>query len=355
MTGASSNNQRSESADSNKKPRINLEGDKKTGEYKRHSSKHRHFINDGDQYPAEAGRYHLHVSLACPWACGTLAALFLKGLEDTITYSIVHPTWGKTKPEDDNDKHFGWMYYSPGDDPVPNPLGHGSNDCDDALIPFADVKSIRELYELSGDFQGPFTTPVLWDKKSSTIVNNESTEILLMLNGEFNAFAKHPEVDLYPQELEQELTKLNDTLVYPKVNNGVYRSGFARSQEAYNKAVAEVFDSLEVLEHRMSKQRFLSGDKFTWLDLRLFMTLVRFDPVYTTYFKTNLKRIADYPNLLGYVRDIYSMEPIKKSINMKHIKTHYFTSHPHLNTFGIVPISDGPDLEIAHGREKLSM
>jgi putative glutathione S-transferase len=139
------------------------------------------------------------------------------------------------------------------------------------------------------------------------------------------------------------------------VNNGVYRSGFARSQEAYEVAVKDVFDTLEELEQCLSNQRYLSGDEFTWLDLRLFMTLVRFDPVYTTYFKTNLKRIADYPNLLEYVRDIYSMEPIKRSINMKHIKTHYFTSHPHLNTFGIIPISNGPDLEVSSGREKLSM
>ncbi len=287
---------------------------------------------------------------------GTLAALFLKGLEDTISYSVVHPTWGKTMPDDPSDQHYGWVYRSPGDDPLPNPLGHGANECDDALVPDpSGVKSIRELYELSGDHQGPFTTPVLFDKKLNRIVNNESTEILRILNFDFNDHAKNADLNLYPEEKEAELAKLNDTTIYPKVNNGVYRSGFARSQQAYEAAVNDVFETLEELEQRLSNQRYLSGDTFTWLDLRLFMTLVRFDPVYTTYFKTNLKRIADYPNLLEYVRDIYQMDPVKRAINMKHIKTHYFTSHPHLNTFGIIPISNGPDLAVPSGREKLSM
>lgn len=337
-----------------KKPRNNLAASKK-GAYTRHQSKHRHFINqDHELYTAEAGRYHLHVALACPWACGTLATLFLKGLDHAISYSIVHPTWGKTKPDDDADRHFGWVYRNPGDEPMSNPLGHGSIQCDDALIPddITKVKSIRDIYALAGDHEGPFTTPVLWDKKTNTIVNNESTEILKMLNSEFNEYAKN-NVDLYPQEFETELIKLNNSMIYPKVNNGVYRSGFARSQEAYEQAVMDVFATLEVLEQRLSKQRYLAGDKFTWLDLRLFMTLVRFDPVYVTYFKTNEKRIADYPNLLGYVRDIYSNESIKRSINMDHIKTHYFTSHPHLNTFGIIPIHNGPDLDVPHGRDKL--
>lgn len=341
-------------AQSNKKARTNLDASKK-GAYTRHQSKHRHFINQDERFPAEAGRYHLHVALACPWACGTLAAIFLKGLDGAISYSIVHPTWGKTKPNDDSDSHFGWVYRRPGDKPMSNPLGHGAIECDDALIPddVTGVKSIRELYELSGDFEGPFTTPVLWDKKTNTIVNNESTEILKMLNSDFDNFATNPDLNMYPRENEMELIKLNDSVVYPKVNNGVYRSGFARSQEAYEQAVTDVFAALEVLEQRLSMQRYLTGDQFTWLDLRLFMTLVRFDPVYITYFKTNEKRIADYPNLLGYVRDIYSNEAIQRSINMKHIKAHYFTSHPHLNTFAIIPIHNGPDLNVAHGRDKL--
>ena len=164
------------------------------------------------------------------------------------------------------------------------------------------------------------------------------------------------DVDLYPLDLQQELQELNDTLIYPKVNNGVYRCGFAKSQEAYDVAVTELFESLDVLEERLARSRYLGNDEksspFTWLDLRLFNTLVRFDPVYITYFKTNQKRIVDYPNLLGFVRDVYSMEPIKKAINMDHIKTHYFTSHPIHNTFGIIPVYNGPDLDAPHGRDR---
>jgi len=334
---------------------TNLRTDKK-GSYQRHDSKHRHFISSSnEQYPAEANRYHLHVALACPWACGAYAMLKLKGLEHAISHSIVHPTWAKTKPDDDTDGHCGWVYRTPGDEPLPNTLGHGSNICDDALLPdpFTNVASIRDLYELVGDSSGPFTTPVLFDKKTNTIVSNESTDILRMLNNEFNHVANHPDLDLYPADLQDDLQQLNDELVYPKVNNGVYRSGFASSQQAYDKAVSEVFQALDELDERLSKQRYLMGPTFTWLDLRLFMTLVRFDPVYVGYFKTNLKRIEDYPYLLGYVRDIYSMDAIKGVINIDHVKTHYYTSHPHLNTFGIIPASNGPDLTVPHGREDM--
>jgi putative glutathione S-transferase len=200
--------------DDAKKPRINLEGDKKTGAYKRHQSAHRNFVGS-DQHPIEAGRYHLHVALACPWADGTLAALFLKGLEGAVSYSVVHPTWSKT---DSAGQHHGWVYRSPGDEPIPNPLGHGANECDDALIPDpSGIKSIRELYELSGDYQGPFTTPVLFDKKLNRIVNNESTEILRMLNFDFNDHAKNAKLNLYPEAKGEELAKLNETTIYPKV------------------------------------------------------------------------------------------------------------------------------------------
>lgn len=180
-----------------------------------------------------------------------------------------------------------------------------------------------------------------------------STEILKMLNFEFQDFAKNKELNLYPEELVDELKELNDAVIYPKINNGVYRCGFAKSQEAYNEAVSELFDAMDQIEERLGESRYLGGDKFTYLDLRLFMTLVRFDPVYITYFKTNQARIVDYPNLLGFTRDVYSMEPVKKTINMDHIKLHYFSSHPSLNTYGIVPIYNGPDLEIPHGRDQL--
>jgi putative glutathione S-transferase len=333
---------------------TNLRTDEK-GSYNRHASAHRSKIGSAD-YPAEPNRYHVHIALACPWANGVLSFLYLKGLDHVISHSVVHPTWAKSKPTDPEDTHCGWAYKAPGDSPLPNPLGHGSNICDDALIPdtVTNCKSIREVYELAGDPKGPFSTPLIWDKKTSTIVSNESIEILRMLNDEFNDLAKHPEVDLYPKgEMEEILQKLNDDTVYPNVNNGVYRCGFAKSQEAYNKAVSDLFSALEYLDEMLGKQRFLGGETFTWLDLRLFHTLVRFDPVYTTYFKTNQKRIVDYENLLGFVRDVYSIEAVKKSVNVDHIKTHYFTSHPVLNTYGIIPVYNGPDLEAEHGREDM--
>jgi putative glutathione S-transferase len=279
----------------------------------------------------------------------------MKGLDDAISYSIVHPTWQKTRPEDESDPHHGWAYKAPGDEPLSNPLGHGSYKCDDLLVrdESTNAKSVREVYNMCGDEEGPFTTPLLYDKKTKTIVNNESTEILKMLNFEFNEVATKPDLDFYPEDIQEELQELNDSLVYPKVNNGVYRCGFATSQESYDAAVGELFESLEILEEKLSKQRYLGGDRFTWLDLRLFMTLVRFDPVYITYFKTNKKRIVDYPNLLGFVRDIYSIEEVKNTLSIEHIKTHYFTSHPVLNTYGIIPAYDGPDLTVPSGRENM--
>jgi len=278
--------------------------------------------------------------------------LYLKGLEDVISYSIVHPTWARTKPDVDEDEHCGWVYRAPGDPPMANPLGHGSTLCDDALIPdgATNVQSIRELYERSGDSRGPYTTPVLWDKEEGVIVNNESTEILRMLNSAFDEFAIHPQLDMYPAEHEAFLSSLNAEIIYPRINNGVYRSGFARSQEMHDEAVGECFEALEKVEANLAETRFLAGENLTWLDLRLFHTLVRFDPVYTVYFKTNLKRISDFPNLLGFVRDVYQVPEIKRSINMQHIKSHYFTSHPHLNTFGIVPKYNGPNLDVPSGR-----
>mmetsp|Transcript_5775 Transcript_5775/g.7371 ORF Transcript_5775/g.7371 Transcript_5775/m.7371 type:complete len:356 (-) Transcript_5775:314-1381(-) len=326
----------------------------KTGEFKRSESKFRNFIQVGSEtYPPEEGRYHVHIALACPWANGVLTLIYMKGLEDAISHSIVHPTWGKTKLDDD---HTGWRYKRPGDDPVSSIHGHGSFKCDDALIPdnITNCGTIRELYEKCGQDNGPYTTPVIYDKKTKTIVNNESTDILRMINDEFQHLAKNPDVDLYPKDLVDSLQELNDKVIYPKVNNGVYRCGFAKTQEAYDHAVQELFDSLDELETKLSKSRYLVGNRFTWLDLRLYMTLVRFDPVYITYFKTNKKRIVDYQNLLGYVRDIYSIEAVKKTTNMDHIKTHYFTSHPTLNAFAIIPSYNGPDLDLPSGRESLS-
>jgi putative glutathione S-transferase len=312
----------------------------KDGSYKRNASKHRR-----TSVEPEAGRYRLHVALACPWAAGALSTLYLKGLEDVIAVSVVHPTWQKTR-DDADDAHCGWVYRSPGDAPLANPLGHGSFDCDDALAPDpSGAASIRDVYASCGDLDGPFTTPLLFDTKTNEIVSNESLDILRILNDQFDGLAKRPRVNLYPEALEEELAALNADVVYPCVNNGVYRCGFSKSQAAYDAAARDLFGALDALEATLGERRFLGGDRFTWLDLRLYHTLVRFDPVYSVYFKTNARLVKDHPNLYAFVRDVYALDAVRRSTNMKHIKTHYFTSHAHLNPYGIIPASDGPDLE----------
>jgi len=324
----------------------------KDGAFKRVDAAFRNVVEKGGRFEPEAGRYHLYVSLACPWAAGTLAALKYKGLDEAIGHSVVHPTWRKTKPDDPNDEHIGWHFRSPGDDPVPNALGHGSNECDDALIPDSvnGAKTIRDLYELANDTAGKYSTPVLWCKKEKTIVCNESPEILKIFNSAFDEFAKHPERNLFPVgEEAKQLDALNE-YIYPNINNGVYRCGFATSQKAYSAAHAELFDSLNRVEQHLADNEakgipFLTGENLTWVDLRLYKTLVRFDSVYIVYFKTSLKRIVDYPHLLKFMRKVYAIPEIKATTNIKHIKMHYFTSHPKLNTYGIIPESDGPALE----------
>jgi len=326
----------------------------KDGAFVRTAAVHRNTIDENGPHPPEAGRYHLYVALACPWACGVLTALYLKGLEDVISVSIVHPTWRRTRPDDDKDTHAGWWFRTPGDPPVPNDLGHGANEVDDTCIPdiVNGCKTVREVYELAKDQGGKYSTPILFDKVTKTIVSNESLDILPVLNSKFNAFAKYPEMDLFPAETQPLAEDLN-SWIYPNINDGVYRSGFARTQGAYEDAVTRLFEHLERADEILSKQRYLTGDKFTWIDLRLFHTLVRFDPVYHTYFKCNVKRIADFKHLPNFVRDVYQMEPVKRSINMRHIKMHYYTSHPVLNTYGVIPASNGFDLDAEHGREKL--
>jgi len=325
------------------------------GEFKRTAAGFRNTIEKGGLFEPEAGRYHLYVSLACPWAAGTLAALRYKGLSDAIGHSIVHPTWGRTRPDDPEDAHCGWHFKSPGDEPVPNSLGHGSNECDDACVPDSvnGAKTIRDLYEMANDNTGKYSTPILWCTKSKAIVCNESLDILKIFDGSFDDVAKHPERKLFPTDAKQAAAAeaLND-YVYPTVNNGVYRCGFAKKQAAYEKAHKELFESLDRLEEHLKSNHekgvdFLTGSEMTWIDLRLYMTLVRFDPVYVVYFKTSHKRIADFPNLLRFVRKCYSIPEIKASTNIKHIKMHYFTSHPALNTYGIIPAHNGPSLEEA--------
>lgn len=312
-----------------------------TGEFKRTEAGFRSKIEKGSRFEPEAGRYHLYISYGCPWACRCVAVMYLKGLEDAIGLSVTHPTWQRTRPNDPQDEHSGWTFAAPGDSPLQNQTGHGSFGTEDCIPDSVNnAKFVRDLYELAKDTTGKYTVPVLWDKKEKTIVNNESSEIVLMLNSAFDHVAKKPEVDLNPEALRAKMDEVNEW-IYPTINNGVYRCGFATKQEAYENAYKELFESLDRCEEILSKQRYIAGDVLTMADIRLFMTLIRFDPVYVVYFKTNKALIREYPNLREYTKELYQIPGIKASVNIRHIKTHYFTSHPKLNAYAIIP--KGPE------------
>ena len=291
------------------------------GEFVRRPTSFRSQIQrDGStEFLPEAGRYHLYVSLACPWAHRTLIVRELKGLQDAISVDVVDPFLASA----------GWTF----EQNVPGATG-------DRVRGF---RLLREVYSGTGpNFEGVVTVPVLWDRKTEAIVNNESAEIIRMFNAEFQDVAAHPEVDLYPGPLRAEIDALNDW-IYPEINNGVYRCGFARKQQAYSRAVQTLFAALDRVEEILGGSRYLCGDRLTEADVRLFTTLVRFDPVYVTHFKCNLRRLVDFPNLWGYARDIYQLPGIAGTVNLEHIKRHYFESHRHINPSGIVP--DGPELD----------
>ncbi|MBT4839059.1 MAG: glutathione S-transferase family protein [Methylococcales bacterium] len=303
------------------------------GEFKRTESSFRHWVTqDGSAGPsgkagfiAEPDRYHLYVSYACPWAHRTLIFRALKELTNVISVSVVHPLM----PEES------WVF------------GEYPGATEDH------INHANYLYEnylmADPEFKGLVTVPILWDKKNQTIVNNESSEIIRMLNSAFDDFTK-AKVDFYPHEWRKEIDEINE-LVYSNVNNGVYRTGFATTQKAYDKAYERLFKTLDQLEERLSKQRYLVGNQITEADWRLFTTLVRFDAVYYNHFKTNKKRLMDYPNLWSYTRELYQMTGVSNTVNMSHIKYHYFASHRSINPTGIVP--NGPDIDFMqpHGRE----
>jgi len=279
-------------------------------------------------FPAAAGRYHLYVSLACPWAHRTLIVRRLKGLEDAIGVSVVH--WLM--------RGDGWTFET-GDGATGDRL-HG-------------LAFLRDLYvRADPGYTGRVTVPVLWDTVRGTIVNNESSEIVRMLNAEFDAFGD-PSVDLYPEPLRAEIDRVN-ARVYHAVNNGVYRCGFATTQAAYEAAFDELFGALDEIEARLSRSRYLVGDRITEADWRLFTTLVRFDAVYVGHFKCNLRRIADYPNLSGYLRELYQVPGIAETCDMLHVKNHYYASHETINPTGIVPKGPELDLLAPHGRDRMS-
>ena len=276
-------------------------------------------------FPAEPGRYHLYVSYACPWAHRTLIIRALKRLEGLISVSVVHPVM---PPES-------WVF---GDYPGATP---------DQIHGF---DTLGQLYQQSAPgFDGVVTVPVLYDTKRGAIVNNESAEIVRMLNRAFNAWSR-PEVDLYPEQHRKQINEIN-ALVYDDVNNGVYRTGFATTQEAYEAAYDRLFGALDELEARLSRRRYLVGSRPTEADWRLFPTLVRFDAVYHGHFKCNRCRLVDYPNLWAYTRELYQTPGIAETVNMDHIKRHYYASHRGINPNGIVPKGPELDFTLPHGRE----
>jgi glutathionyl-hydroquinone reductase len=320
-------------------------------------------------FPAENGRYHLYVAYACPWAHRTLIVRALMGLQDCISVTVVHPTWQRTRPMDPNDKHTGWMFGNPNDDPtkvtLTNSDGHGGPFLpayhDNTLDPHdSNAKSIRDVYERCHDTDGKYSVPILYDKKTKTIVNNESSEIIRMLNKEFVKFRTGPykDLDLYPEHLQKEIDEAN-SWIYPTINNGVYRCGFAKSQVAYDEAITELTSSLDRVESILSKQRYIVGDQLTEADVRLFVTLLRYDEVYYVYFKTNTRHIqTQLPNIFNYLRDMYQKHTVAATVNMEQIKLHYYTSHPMLNYYSIVPKGNDNYVTLLmepHNREQLAL
>ena len=302
------------------------ETDKK-GAFVRQTSAFRERVTaDGSSgFPAEPGRYHLYVCYACPWASRTIIFRTLKGLEDVISMTAVDPV------RDDQ----GWKFFADDPDPVNG------------------YEYLLEAYlRTDPDFSDRVTVPVLWDKETNRAVNNESSEIIRMLTSEFNQWAKNPDLDLYPEPLRAEIDELNDR-IYNSINNGVYRAGFATTQEAYEEAFVELFEALDVMNDRLGESRFLTGGEITEADWRFFVTLIRFDAVYVGHFKCNQRRIADYDNLAGYLRDLYQQPGIRETVNMDHIKRHYYITHPRINPTQIVPMGPVLDLESDPARSHL--
>lgn len=298
---------------------------KSGGRFQRSQSAFRNWVTaDGAPGPsgeggfrAEPGRYHLYVSLACPWAHRTLIFRRLKGLEGMISLSVVHWLMAEN----------GWTF-AEGEGVIPDPIGH--------------ARYLHEVYTRADPhYSGRVTVPVLWDKQRGTIVSNESAEIIRMLNTAFDGVGA-TEGDFYPAALREEIDALNDR-IYDSVNNGVYKAGFATTQEAYEEAVAPLFETLDWLEDRLGSRRYLTGEQLTEADWRLFTTLIRFDPVYVGHFKCNIRRVADYPRLSTYLRALYHVEGIAGTVNFDHIKRHYYQSHRTINPTGIVPV--GPDMK----------
>jgi putative glutathione S-transferase len=291
------------------------------GNYVRKESSFRDVIGSS-RFPAQINRYHLYISHACPWA--HRAAIFrkLKGLESIIPITVVDAFMGED----------GWTL----NEDVTN-----------------NKQYLHEIYTLADpNYTRRVTVPVLWDKKEHVIVNNESSEIIRMFNSAFNEITGNM-LDFYPQKLRPQIDKIND-FIYESVNNGVYKAGFATSQDVYDKEVSKLFNALDQLEQRLDKQRYLVGDILSEADWRLFTTLIRFDPVYVGHFKCNIRRISDYPNLSNYIADLYQTKGVKETVHMDHIKGHYYTSHKSINPTAIISAGPKIDYDIVHNRNRFN-
>jgi len=313
------------------------------GEFQRQEDAFREWISNDEStsYPAVAGRYHLYVSLACPWASRTIIFRKLKGLKAAVGMTIVDPF------RDDK----GWAFR----DPEKSRPGSDLKKLDqfESTDPINRFRYLSEAY-LATDpsFKDSVTVPVLWDKETKRIVNNCEDDICRMFNSVFNEFAANKEVDLFPKEIEAEHAKLNNFL-YENINNGVYRAGFATRQAPYERACRRLFDALGEMEKRLTNSRYLFGNRIVEADWRLFCTLMRFDVVYHGHFKCNLRRIIDYPNLQGYLLDLYQEPGVAKTVSIDHIKRHYYMTHEGINPTRIVPLGPAIDYTKAHGRDKL--
>jgi len=291
------------------------------GKFIREESSFREGIGS-ERFLAEKDRYHLYISHACPWAHRTAIFRNLKGLEEIIPITVVNAYMGEN----------GWVL---SEDPI-----NGKN-------------YLHEIYTLANPkYTGRVTVPVFWDKKEQTIVNNESSEIIRLFNVAFDEITGNTK-DYYPKNLRPQIDEINQ-FVYDTINNGVYKAGFATTQAVYDEEVKKLFDALDSIEDRLSRQRYLVGNTLTEADWRLFTTLLRFDPVYVGHFKCNLRRIADYPNLSNYIRDLYQVDGVKKTVHIRHIKQHYYTSHATINPTGIIPMGPEIEYEAPHNRDRFN-
>ncbi len=305
--------------------------DDESGEFQRDESAFREWVeaDPGAEHPAEPGRYHLYVSYACPWAHRTLITRALTGLEDAISVNVVDPVRIDQ----------GWEF-------APEKAG-----CTPDTVNGAEY--LREVYAAADpDYTGRVTVPVLWDRERETIVNNESEEITKMLDVAFDEHAAR-DVSLYPEGRRDEIDRVAED-IYPSINDGVYRAGFAGTQAAYDEAVTELFDALDRYDDRLADRRYLLGEELTLADVFMFTTLYRFDEVYHTHFNCNHREITDYDDLWPYLRDLYQLPGVADTCNMDHVKTHYYTSHASLNPKRIVPMGPDPDFDAPHDRDRLA-